>query len=263
MLAQRKKPAEPPAPKGTSHELKSDTLRGERQALHTFLPVPATLTVSRNPLLSQHEVTKVDVSEIEAATVFTRSRPTKKRELRDLRQKQNAAAAIAELTRDVEIYGFTKGQFGLLQLTEALLDVIGPAHVSLSTWTAARHEIQSMAKLVQAGKLTGMRWLIDFTFSRRDPEAAHQIRQTFGLDCIRVAQTHAKFALFENADWQVVLRTSMNLNMNPRFEDFTIAHDIELAAFLRALLDDIWTRQKRSLADAAGRDQRQHFARDL
>lgn len=221
------------------------------------------LTPSPNPLLQPHSVQTVDLADIEAPSIFVRTKTTKRRELRELRQKQTAAAAVQALTHDVEIYGFTKGQFGLLQLIEALLDVTGPARVSLSTWTAARHEIQSLEKLVKAGRLTAMRWLIDFSFSRRDPEAAHQIRRTFGLDCIRVAQTHAKFALLENEAWQLVLRTSMNLNMNPRFEDFTVAHDPELAAFLRTLLDDIWTRQKRSLADAAGRDQRRFFTDEL
>lgn len=210
-----------------------------------------------------HEVKTVDVAEIEAPSVFVRKKSERTRELRELRSKQNAAAAIAGLNHDVEIYGFTKGQFSLLQLIESLLDVTGPAKISLSTWTAARHEIQSLERFVRAGRLTAMRWLIDFSFSRRDPEAAHQIRQTFGLDCIRVAQTHSKFAVIENDSWQIVLRTSMNLNMNPRFEDFTVAHDPELADFIRRLLDDIWNRQKRSLADAAGREQRRFFADQL
>ena len=43
-----------------------------------------------------------------------------------------------------------------------------------------------------------------------------QMREKLGRDNIRVAQTHSKFALFQNADWKVCLRTSMNLNMNPR-----------------------------------------------
>ncbi len=263
MLPNAQPPAEILNSKGTSCGLKGDGLRWDRDARHTFLPAAGNLTPTANPLLQAHEVRTVDVAEIEAATVFVRPKSSRRRELRELRSKQNAAAAVAGLTHDVEIYGFTKGQFGLLQLLDALLDVTGPARVSLSTWTAARHEIQSLEKFVTAGRLLQMRWLIDFSFSRRDPEAAHQIRRTFGLDCIRVAQNHSKFALIENESWQLVLRTSMNLNMNPRFEDFTAAHDPELAAFLRTLLDDIWTRQRRSLADAAGREQRRFFVDQL
>lgn len=221
------------------------------------------LTPARNPLLAPEAVKTVDVDEITAPTVLVRTKRDNVRQLRELRRKESAAAALAGLDRTVELYGFTKGQFSLLDLIRAALEITGPARLSLSTWTAARHEIQSLDRMMKAGALTGMRWLVDFTFARRDPEAAHQIRQTFGLDAIRVAQTHSKFAVFENADWRLVIRTSMNLNMNPRFEDFTIAHDPELADFLGRILDDIWTRQKRSLADAALKTIRRHFADEL
>jgi len=66
-----------------------------------------------------------------------------------------------------------------------------------------------------------------------------------------VANTHSKFALFRNDAWQLVLRSSMNLNMNPRFEDFTLAHDPELMTFMQTIVDEIWTKQKRTLADEA------------
>lgn len=221
---------------------------------------PQILTPARNPLLSGERIKTVRVEEIAAPTVLIRGARAHQRDLRELFRKQKAAEAIAGLDRDREIYGFTKGQFSLLDLMTAVLAIIGPARVSLSTWTAARHEIQALDRLVQEGRLLSMRWLIDFSFSRRDPEAAHQIRQTFGLESVRVAQNHSKFALFEADGWEVVLRTSMNLNMNPRFEDFTLAHDPQLAAFLRQILDDIWTRQRRSLADATGQEQRRHFA---
>lgn len=221
------------------------------------------LVPARNPLLAAESVRTVDVAEIEAPAVLARSKSSRVRELRELRRKETAAAAIAGLTHDVELYGFTKGQFSLLDLIRAALEVTGPARLSLSTWTAARHEIQSLDRMVGDGSLLSMRWLVDFTFARRDPEAAHQIRQTFGLDAIRVAQNHAKFALFTNDAWRLVVRTSMNLNMNPRFEDFHIAHDPELAAFLTRILDDIWTRQKRSLADASLKEARRHFVDEL
>ena len=221
---------------------------------------PTRLSTDRNVLLDGQSVKTVRVEEVEAPCVLFRPKRTAKREVRDARRLKTAAAAIAGLDHDVEIYGFTKGQFSLLDLLTECLNVTGPATLTLSTWTAARHEIQSMDRLVQDGRLLSMRWLIDFTFSRRDPEAANQIRQTFGLESVRVAQNHSKFALFENDAWTLVLRTSMNLNMNPRFEDFLIADDPELARFLRTLLDDIWSRQKRSLADGTGAEMRRHFA---
>jgi len=224
---------------------------------------PAKLSLDRNVLLEGQAVKTVRVEEIEAPSVLVRPHRSAKRELRDARRLKTAAEAIAGLNHDVELYGFTKGQFSLLDLLTACLNITGPARLVLSTWTAARHEIQAMERLLRSGQMESMRWLIDFTFSRRDPEAAHQIRLAFGLESVRVAQNHSKFALFTNDAWSLVLRTSMNLNMNPRFEDFTLAHDPQLAAFLHALIDDIWTRQKRSLADGPQADMRRYFVDEM
>lgn len=220
-----------------------------------------TLHLAENSILGGQPVKTVAAEDIAAPCVFTRPKRSAIRELRELRAKQNADRAVAGLTHDNEIYGFSKGQFSMLQLLEAILKTTGPVHFVLSTWTAARHEIQRLADLGSAGQLLSTKWLVDFTFSRRDPEAANQIRLAFGVDAIRVSQSHAKFALFANDQWRLVLRTSMNLNMNPRFEDFTIAHDPPLYDFLNAFIADIWTRQRRDLATAATREAR-HFWRD-
>jgi len=80
---------------------------------------------------------------------------------------------------------------------------------------------------------------------------------------VRVAQNHAKFAIFQNKTWRIVLRSSMNLNMNPRFEDFQIAHDPELATFLNAILDEIWAKQKKELADAKPYEIVKHFRDEM
>jgi len=225
-------------------------------------PQFSPLRLPSNPLLRPEVVQTVRLEELTSSTICRRER-TARREFQDLRRNQSARDAVAGLDQERELYGFTKGQFSLLDLLEACIEHTGPVRFSLSTWTAARHEIQALARLRDEGKLLSMRWLCDFTFVRRDPEAAYLVRQTFGLDAIRVAQVHAKFALFENDTWRLVLRTSMNLNMNPRFEDFTIAHDPPLANWLKTILDEVWRKQGRSLAAASCGDIRRHFLSDL
>lgn len=222
---------------------------------------PRQLAIRSNAILKSSTVKSVAVDEIESPAILVRPRRSAVRELRDLRAKQTAAQAVAGLTAENEIYGFTKGQFSMLQLLEAILQTTGPVHFVLSTWTVARHEIMRLQELHHKGLLLSARWLVDFTFSRRDPEAANQIRLAFGVDAIRVAQTHAKFALFANNDWRLVLRTSMNLNMNPRFEDFTLAHDPPLYEFIDNIVNEIWTRQHKDLSHSATRTIRQ-FWRD-
>jgi len=221
-----------------------------------------SLKITENPLFVQTDGA-VRLDGLAAKTEFRRKLNTSKRQLRDLRKKETAAVAIAGFDRKTEIFGFTKGQFSLLDLLAAVLEITGPAHLSISTWTAAPYEIQSIGTMLQRGDITGSRWLIDFSMARRDPAATSQLRETVGRDAVRVAQNHAKFAIFQNKTWRIVLRSSMNLNMNPRFEDFQIAHDPELATFLNAILDEIWAKQKKELADAKPYEIVKHFRDEM
>lgn len=201
-----------------------------------------------NPLLADRHDPVADPDAIHRAhLVLVRDRY---RDIRDLRRKETATQAVTGLDLDGrEIFGLTKGQFSLIDLIEAVLDRTGPAALSISTWTAANTDVSTALELVASGRVTAARWLVDMTFTRRCPQLAARIREAFGVDAVRVSRNHAKFSIVHNATWQVVIRTSMNLNHNPRLEDFTVAHDPELAAFLHHALDDLWRTQRRTLAD--------------
>lgn len=224
-----------------------------------------TVNITPNPLLGRlMSIQSVDLERVESPVVLLRSRRQHgRRELRDARRMKEAAHAIEGLSYDLEIYGFTKGQFSLLDLIIACLDITGPAIFTLSTWTANRNEIATLGELAEAGKILSVRFLLDFTLARRDPEAAHAIRSRFGLESVRIAQNHAKFAIFENKAWRLVLRTSMNLNMNPRFEDFSLAHDPPLADFLSTILGEVWSRQPKSLLDERPKTIKRFFAEKM
>ena len=104
---------------------------------------------------------------------------SEQRRLMLLWRKQSAVDALTDLDHEHEIFGFTKGQFSLLDLMKAVLTKTGPADVSLSTWTASKQEAIELTAMKGAGTIRTMRWLVDLTFVRRDPEAAHAIRQAF------------------------------------------------------------------------------------
>lgn len=218
----------------------------------------------KNPLLGdQPEDPLVDLEKITSPAELVRAKRTARRQLRDQRRTPNAEAAIAGFNRDVTIYGFTKGQFSLIQLITAALSHTGPAELVLSTWTAANQDVTDVLAFCGSGVLTRARWLVDLTFSRRSPQLAQRIREVFGDDAIRVGKNHAKFALLGNADWQVVIHTSMNLNHNPRFENFEIAHDPELYAFHQAIVDEIWRKQSRAVEGMRPGEIQKHFEQDL
>jgi hypothetical protein len=213
---------------------------------------PLDLGAGPNPLLATKPEPVVDPAIIGQSVV---KRPIPKREIMDLRRIECAAAAVATLERDgCELFGLTKGQFSLTDMIEAILEKTGPADLSISTWTAANSDVSRMLELLRSGAIRSCRWLVDMTFMRRCPSLAAEIRAKFGADAIRVTRTHAKFCTITNDGWQVALRSSMNLNQNPRLESFQVGHDPELCNFLSGVMDEIWARQDKKIADLTSKE---------
>ena len=202
----------------------------------------------KNLLFQEMENPTRDLSELESPTVIKRKKPEFKRELRDLRRQQNAAEILAGFDKESEFYGFTKGQFSVVDLLQESVKHTGRADLVISTWTASKADVSKVLEFLDSGKVNSARWLVDLTFQNRSPELAHQIRQTFGMDAIRVAQNHSKFFMLSNDSWKVICQTSMNLNYNPRFENFNIKHDPELFDFHQTIVDEIWAKQTKKLA---------------
>ena len=158
----------------------------------------------------------------------------------------NAHVAIGKLSPGCEIFCLTKGQFSLINMIVALLDQTGPAHVDVATWTAAKREIDSAHSLLKTGRILKLRFLVDFSFPRRQPKYCAQLRARFGDDSIRVTKTHAKFILVRNDTWNLVVRTSMNLNKNARLEVLEISDDPLFAQFLLSVVDELFDSQENS-----------------
>jgi hypothetical protein len=214
--------------------------------------IPLPISKAPNPLLLSDPDPVVDPAVIRQAVI---KRPIPKREIMDLRRIQSATEAVAGLERDgMELFGLTKGQFSLTDMIEAILDKTGPADLSISTWTAANGDVTRMLELLNSGVIRSCRWLVDLTFMRRCPQLTAEIRAKFGADAIRVTKTHAKFCTITNDDWQIALRSSMNLNQNPRMESFQVGHDPVLCQFPSEVLDDVWKRQNKGIADLSSKE---------
>lgn len=213
---------------------------------------PLIASHKSNPLLDTAPDPVVDPAVIRQAVI---KRPIPKREIMDLRRIQSATEAVAGLERDgMELFGLTKGQFSLTDMIEAILEKTGPADLSISTWTAANGDVTRMLQLLSSGAIRSCRWMVDLTFMRRCPQLTAEIRAKFGADAIRVTKTHAKFCTITNDEWQIALRSSMNLNQNPRMESFQVGHDPVLCQFLSEVLDDVWKRQDKGIADLSSKE---------
>ncbi len=178
---------------------------------------------------------------LEAPTVVKRKRVVRHRPRKDA--VANATRAIGAVEPGCEIFGFTKGQFSLTDIILHVLTATGPADVVVSTWTAAHADIQTHHRLLTAGGVRSMRFVIDRGFPSRQPEYCDLLVSKFGPDCIRLTRIHAKFVLIRNEQWSVAIRTSMNLNTNPRFENFEISDDPVLADFLTEIVEEIFARE--------------------
>jgi hypothetical protein len=161
------------------------------------------------------------------------------REVRDARRLA-AREAVGELVPGLEVFIFTHGQFSLIDALFWLVEQTGPADVTLSTWTAAAADLTTAAKMVERSKIRSLRFLVDRSFLTRQPEYCGEMRRLFGDRCIRTTRTHAKFATIRNEAWNLAVRTSMNLNTNPRLENFEVSDDPEFAAFLERVADEVF-----------------------
>jgi len=202
------------------------------------------MKVRENPLMMQPEFDAIaDTAGLSHPCILQRKQPTK-REIRDLRRAKSAKEALAGLNREIEIEGFTKGQFSFVDLIRAALEITGPAHLDISTWTAASADMKQISDLMKSYKVESTRWLVDFSFQRRHPAVLNELRTRFGDRCIRVSRNHSKFACIVNEKWKLCILTSMNLNMNPRFEDFIISHAPDRVAFRNEILSELFSKQK-------------------
>ena len=151
-----------------------------------------------------------------------------------------AAEAIGTIKPGTDTFILTYGQFSLVDALVAILDQTGPADVSISTWTAADAHLERSAALLESASIRSFRMIVDRSFETRQPKYCHHMRQLFGPESIRAIRTHAKFMLVRSDTHDVVVRTSMNLNENPRLENLEVSEGTAFAEFFQRIVDEVF-----------------------
>ena len=151
-----------------------------------------------------------------------------------------AAPAVAGLEQGGRVLMVTRGQWSLLDLMRAVADIIGPAAWSISTWTVSAQQIEALGWMMAHGQITSIRFLLDKSYRRTKPQWAARMVELFGAHCMVESRNHAKFATMRNQAWNVSIRTSANLNSNPRMEHFDVEDDATAAAFLDGVFDELF-----------------------
>jgi hypothetical protein len=149
----------------------------------------------------------------------------------------SAADAIGPIVPGLRCFLLTRGQFSMLDMVLHCLRELGPAGVSVWTWAIADYEVEAMAGLMARREITAGRLIVDRSAEQRSAATVQAWRDRFGVDAVRVCKNHAKIARVWTADRRVVLRGSMNLNFNPRFEQADITEGGPEFALVEGLED--------------------------
>jgi len=192
-------------------------------------------------------------------SVYRRTARSRGREVRRVLAIASCRDAVGTISPGCEIFGLTKGQYSLIDLIEHVLQATGPADVVISTWTAAGADLDFAMRLLSNGSITRCRFVVDFSFPRRQPEYCALLRDRFGDDVIRLTESHAKFVVVTNADWSICLRSSMNLNENRRLESWELSDDPGMAAYLLDTVESLFEKFESGsqFTQARGEDHRQ------
>ena len=151
----------------------------------------------------------------------------------------NAETTIGPITHGMSLFCVTRGQFSLIDAIYHCIRQIGVSEVSVWTWTVAVRHAEVMAGFLAQKDISRATLICDQSLDKRDPVLVENWRTRFGDDTVRICKNHAKICRVWNADFRLLLRSSMNLNVNPRFEQLDITEggeDFELVTRLESEL---------------------------
>lgn len=73
----------------------------------------------------------------------------------------SAVNTIGELKKNTDLFILTFGQFSLIDALSAILKQTGPAHVVISTWTAAYAHLNRTSRLMATLEMLSFRMIVD------------------------------------------------------------------------------------------------------
>lgn len=161
------------------------------------------------------------------------------RRTRAVESFRNAAECIGPIQKGISLFAITRGQFSMIDAVLHVLDCVGPAKLSLWTWTVAEYEVQCLERLKSDFRVTAGKLIIDAGARNKNASIISQWQETFGGESVRYVVNHSKMATVEGGGLKVLLRGSMNLNFNPRFEQLDVTEGGEDFELVRRIEDEL------------------------
>ena len=170
---------------------------------------------------------------------MVKSARTITRDRKCVEARKTAGECIGKIEAGVSVFAVTRGQFSMIDCVQHCLAEMGPSRLTIWTWCIADYEIETFEWLLRAGSITEALLVIDrageqqvaktrsfrdgsLDKSERQGALMRRWKEKFGPESIRVVLNHAKIATLDNGKFKVVIRGSMNLNHNPRFEQLDV-----------------------------------------
>lgn len=163
---------------------------------------------------------------------------------------QFAKESIKGFGKNGKVCGLTNGAFSLISLIEAVLDVTGPADVTISTWSAGLYDASALNSLMASGTVRDVRLILDRSFKTRQAGYSLYIQDVFKEENIRTTNTHAKFVLIHNDTYNICIRSSMNLNENKRCENFDIDDDLDIYNLFNTFADELFSKMPKGIIES-------------
>lgn len=143
-------------------------------------------------------------------------------------------ANIGAIVGGCDITGISGGDFSFVELIEHCAGN-KPCNVVVSAWTAAAQDIERVATWQH-----NVRLILDTGFVFCKPDAKDAAKRLLADEQMRFVKTHCKFSLIERDGMKLVVRTSMNLNLNPKAELYSVTDSAELYDHFMQLVDAIF-----------------------
>ena len=153
-------------------------------------------------------------------------------------QNTSASQVAREVKKGCRLIGLTRGQFSLIDLIYSILKQVGKSKVICATWSAGIKDANTVKWMINSDLIESFLLVTDHSYVTRQSKYALQLTELFGKENIRTSELHAKFCLISNDNFNIIIRTSMNLNANKTCESFEIDEDIEIFKFYENFISE-------------------------
>ncbi|QDV26749.1 hypothetical protein [Aureliella helgolandensis] len=157
----------------------------------------------------------------------TETKPTTRqtnRVARAVQGHQTAAEAIGPIVPGMSLFCITRGQISMIDVIRHVIESAEtPVVASVWTWAVGDFEVEAFEYFFREKRIERATMVIDRSAEQRNVDLIDRWRKRYGPDRVKVCLNHAKIGTIEWPGYRVLVRGSMNLNCNPRFEQFDIS----------------------------------------